>query len=74
MSQQSKYLATGLNCGHCVHAVTEEVSAIAGVVEVRVDLNPAGASVVAVTSESPLDLSEVAAAIDEAGYEFAGAA
>jgi copper chaperone len=65
----STYTVTGMTCGHCVSAVSEEVGALPGVTEVQVDL-PSGA--VTVTSETPLDEAAVAAAVEEAGYELAG--
>jgi copper chaperone len=65
----STYTVTGMTCGHCVSAVSEEVGALPGVTEVQVDL-PTGA--VTVTSETPLDDAAVAAAVEEAGYELAG--
>jgi copper chaperone len=67
MSTES-YSVTGMTCGHCVAAVTEEVSALDGVTDVRVDLVPEGASAVTVTSDEPLSRESVAAAVDEAGY------
>ena len=65
----STYTVTGMTCGHCVSAVSEEVGALPGVTEVQVDL-PTGA--VTVTSDAPLDEASVAAAVEEAGYELAG--
>ncbi|RBY90550.1 heavy-metal-associated domain-containing protein [Blastococcus sp. TF02A-26] len=65
----STYTVTGMTCGHCVSAVSEEVGALPGVTEVQVDL-PTGA--VTVTSDTPLDDAAVAAAVEEAGYELAG--
>jgi copper ion binding protein len=55
----------GMTCGHCVKAVTEEVSGIAGVVAVDVDLASGRVTVTADADPSPED---VAAAVDEAGY------
>jgi copper ion binding protein len=60
---------TGMTCGHCVSAVEKEVGAIAGVTEVHVELTTGD---VTVSSDRPLDRDELAAAIDEAGYELAG--
>ncbi len=65
----STYTVTGMTCGHCVSAVSEEVGALPGVTEVEVDL-PTGA--VTVTSDTPLDDAAVAAAVEEAGYELTG--
>jgi copper chaperone len=65
----AEYTVTGMTCGHCVASVTEEVSAIAGVSAVAVDL-PTGK--VTVTSAVPLDVAAVGAAVDEAGYQLVG--
>ena len=70
MAVTNTYTVTGMTCGHCVQAVTGELSALPGVHEVQVDL-PTGA--VAVTSDEPLPLDQVRTAVDEAGYELAGA-
>ena len=67
MSEKT-YTVTGMTCGHCVQAVTEEVEKVPGVTSVAIDL-PTGR--VTVTSERDLDDTEVAAAVDEAGYELA---
>lgn len=61
------YRVTGMTCNHCVHAVTQEVSALEGVDEAVVDL-PAGTVTVTGTAEE----SAVAAAVEEAGYALAG--
>ncbi len=61
------YLVSGMTCGHCVSAVTGELSALAGVSGVTVELVTGGASVVTVTSKEPLPEAAVAAALDEAG-------
>ncbi|ONI92998.1 cation-transporting ATPase [Saccharothrix sp. ALI-22-I] len=66
---ESTYTVVGMTCGHCVASVTEEVSKIAGVSDVAVDL-PTGA--VKVTSEAPVDEADVKAAVEEAGYALAG--
>ncbi|MER5640233.1 cation transporter [Kitasatospora sp. NPDC002227] len=65
------YLVTGMTCGHCVSSVTAEVSKISGVTKVAVDL---ATGRVTVDSEQPLVKAEVAAAVDEAGYELTGPA
>jgi copper chaperone len=56
-----------MHCGHCERAVTEEVSAVAGVTAVDVDLET---KLVTVTGSS-FDDASVRAAIEEAGYEAA---
>jgi copper chaperone len=63
------YTVTGMTCGHCVNAVTEEVGRVPGVTDVAVDL---ATGALAVTSETPVDDAAVAAAVDEAGYALAG--
>jgi len=55
----------GMTCGHCVKAVTEEVSAIPGVSAVAVELET---GLVTVTAENDPTVDAVAAAVDEAGY------
>lgn len=69
MPVQTAYTVTGMTCGHCVQAVTGELSQLPGVREVQVDL-PTG--VVTVTSDAPLPIDEVRTAVDEAGYTLAG--
>jgi copper chaperone len=61
------YQVTGMSCEHCVQAVSEELTALAGVTGVTVDLVPGGRSVVTVSSDAPLAGQAVAAALDEAG-------
>ncbi|KAA9107909.1 heavy-metal-associated domain-containing protein [Microbacterium rhizomatis] len=65
-------LVNGMTCAHCVASVTEEISAIAGIDGVQVDLNPGGASHVTIRSASPIDAASVRAAVEEAGYALAG--
>jgi copper chaperone CopZ len=60
---------TGMTCAHCVAAVTAEVSKLAAVVAVTVDLD---SGAVTVESNGPVDPAALVAAIDEAGYEVAG--
>ena len=62
---------TGMTCGHCVQAVTSELTALDGVDGVTVDLAAGGTSSVVVTSSRPVSREEFAAAVDEAGYELA---
>jgi len=61
------YQITGMTCEHCMRAISAELTGLAGVSGVSVDLVPGGTSVVTVTSEMPLDGQAVAAALDEAG-------
>jgi copper chaperone CopZ len=57
----------GMTCGHCEAAVTKEVSAVAGVTAVAVDLD---AKLVTVTGDG-LDRGAIVAAIDDAGFDVA---
>lgn len=69
MSQELK--VRGLTCGHCVHAVTEELTALDGVSAVSVDLVPDGVSTVTVDATGALDAQHVRFALAEAGdYEL----
>ncbi len=57
----------GLTCGHCAHAVTEEISALDGVTTVSVDLVPNGISTVTVAADVDLTTEALTAALTEAG-------
>ena len=70
MSISQQYAVRGMTCEHCVIAVTEEISALSGVMTVDVDLVVNGDSRVTVASEHPMDANLVRAAVDEAGYEI----
>jgi copper chaperone CopZ len=59
------FQVTGMTCGHCQRAVTEEISRIPGIRGVAVDL---ASGSVTVTVTQPVDRTDVAAAVDEAGY------
>ena len=65
----TSYTVVGMTCGHCVDAVTEEVSAVPGVTAVDVDLADGGLTV---RSTEPVDDDAVRAAVEEAGYQVAG--
>ena len=59
------YTVNGMTCGHCVQAVTTEVSRLDGVTAIAVDL---ASGLVTVTSDRPIDDDAFVAAVDEAGY------
>jgi copper chaperone CopZ len=61
------YPVTGMTCEHCVQAVTSELTSLAGVSGVTVDLVPDGVSRVTVTSDGSLPGHVVSKALDEAG-------
>ncbi len=65
------YRVTGMTCGHCEGAVTTELSALPGVSSVKA---VAATGEVTVVSAAPLADEDVRAAVDEAGYEYAGPA
>ncbi|PZU40393.1 MAG: copper chaperone [Arsenicicoccus sp.] len=68
-NQTTKIVVSGMTCGHCVSSVTEELTAIDNVLEVRVDdLVKGGDTEVFVVSDGPLELSAASAAVEEAGY------
>jgi copper chaperone len=67
-SDQRTYTVTGMTCSHCVASVREEVSEVAGVEAVDVDLS-SGRLVV---TGNGLDDTAVRAAVSEAGYEVSG--
>jgi len=73
MTTTITYTVSGMTCGHCVAAVTEEVMKLDGVAEVQIALVEGGESQVSVVSEAPLTDAAVRAAVDEAGYELVGA-
>ena len=59
---------SGMTCGHCVSAVSEELEALEGVEAVNVDLNAGGISTVTITSSKELPPSDIGEAVAEAGY------
>jgi copper chaperone CopZ len=70
MSVTSQYVVSGMHCHHCVSSVTEEVSAVSGVTDVKVDLD---SGQLIVTSETDIPFQSIEAAVDEAGYSVATA-
>ncbi len=65
MSVTSEYFVSGMHCHHCASSVTEEVSAVSGVTDVRVDLDSGQLIVI---SDTELPFESIEAAVDEAGY------
>ncbi|QJA05393.1 heavy-metal-associated domain-containing protein [Thermosulfurimonas marina] len=67
---ETKVKISGMSCEHCVRRVTKALEGLPGVKNVRVDLTSGTA-----TFEKPedLSLSEIARAIEEAGYRVEGA-
>lgn len=67
MTEKVTYNVPAIHCAHCGAAITEEVSEVAGVESVDVDVET---KVVTIHGES-LDETALRAAIEEAGYEAA---
>ena len=67
MSSSHTFTGTveGMTCQHCVASVTEEVSELAGVTDVLVDL---ASGELRVVSDAPLTRDEIQHAVTEAGY------
>jgi copper chaperone len=63
---ESVYAVTGMTCQDCVSSVTEEIGEIPGVRNVDVALDTGQ---VTVTSDEPVSIDDVRAAVSEAGYE-----
>jgi copper chaperone len=70
MSVTCQYVVSGMHCHHCASSVTEEVSAVSGVTDVKVDLDTGQLIVI---SDAEIPLSSIEAAVDEAGYRVATA-
>jgi copper chaperone len=64
---QTTYTVRGMTCSHCVLSVREEISEVAGVSSVDVDL---ASGRLTVTGRG-IDAGAVRAAVAEAGYEVA---
>jgi len=67
VSTTLRFEATGLTCGHCARAVSQELMALDGVLDAQVEVVSGGASAVTVVTERELSHDEVVAALDEAG-------
>jgi copper chaperone CopZ len=67
VSISTTYTVTGMTCGHCASSVTEEITELAGVTDVAVDL---ATGAVTVTSAAQLDPAIVAGAITGAGFQL----
>ena len=63
----SSYIVTGMTCAHCAASVTKEISGLGRVRNVAVDL-PTG--IVTVISTTPIEPSDVRAAVNRAGYQL----
>jgi copper ion binding protein len=68
VAETTTYTVVGMTCAHCVASVTEEVAEVPGVTDVRVDL---ATGVLRVTTDEPVSVETIGAAVDEAGYQLA---
>ncbi|MFI2753852.1 heavy-metal-associated domain-containing protein [Cellulomonas sp. P22] len=64
----STFGVDGMTCGHCVQAVTTELTELPGVKDVSIELVKGGTSQVTVVSDEPLADDAVRGAVEEAGY------
>jgi copper chaperone CopZ len=62
---------TGMTCDHCIRAVTQELSAVPGVLHVSVHLVPGSVSEVTVDTDDSVTPRALDSAIVEAGYDIA---
>jgi len=67
VSETLSYSVPGVHCDHCRAAIEGEVTPLAGVSAVAIDLD---AKTVTITGDA-LDDAAIRAAIDEAGYDVA---
>lgn len=63
------FTVQGMTCEHCARAVTSEVSKIAGVTDVSVDVQLGR---VTISGDRQVDAATVSEAVEEAGYEVIG--
>lgn len=61
-------IVTGMTCGHCAASVRDEVSGIAGVTGVEVDVSSGR---VTIDSVREVDADAIKTAVEEAGYQLA---
>jgi copper chaperone CopZ len=67
MSVTHDYKVTGLDCEHCVRAITEELNKLPAVSAVAIQLDPSSDSTVTIMSSAPLAVDDLAAALNAAG-------
>ena len=63
------YTVTGLTCAHCVASVSEEVSELAGVTDVAVELE-SGTLTISGDGATVSNVDAVRGAVEEAGYQL----
>jgi copper chaperone CopZ len=65
---KSEITIEGMTCGHCAMTITNELATLEGVVSVKVD-HSAGNAIV---ESEGVSQEQLAAAIEEAGYQATG--
>lgn len=65
--EMQTYVVKGMTCNHCKHAVESALQGLAGVQKATVSLEKGEVSV---EFSAPVAIADIAAAIDEAGYEL----
>ncbi len=63
------YTVTGMTCAHCVASVSEEVSELAGVTDVAVELE-SGTLTISGDGATVSNVDAVRGAVEEAGYQL----
>jgi copper ion binding protein len=67
MTSTQTFTVAGMTCEHCVASVTEEVSELAGVRSVEVDL---ASGLLTVGADAALPEGAVRSAVEDAGYRL----
>lgn len=67
MSKKLNLKLEGMTCEHCVASVTKELAKLPGATDIEVDLTTQSATL---SADDSVVESEVAEAIDEAGYKL----
>ena len=68
-TQITKMFVSGMTCGHCASAVTEELKGLDNVIDVQIEeVVKGGDTEVFVETEGVLDIPAAEAAVAEAGY------
>lgn len=65
MSVTSNFQVSGMSCGHCERAITDEINELDGVESISVSAKDGKLQVVASAEVTP---AAIIAAVDEAGY------
>ena len=72
MKHEMNYTVSGLSCSSCANALTKQVEALDGVLEVHVDLVPGQPSGLTVEHDGQVTDGQLQSAIDDAGFTVVG--